>query len=256
MAERFPKRLTCLFLLLGSLLLSLPAIAESEDDPFEGVNRVVFQVNDTLDRTAIKPLAKVYRFIMPDFAERGVRNVFSNLGEIRNFVHNGLQGKLDGSARSAGRFLINTTVGIGGLFDVASDIGIVQAREDLGQTLGVWGLDAGPYLVLPILGPSSLRDSPGVLADPLLSPLTHMPLEWQARVGIGALGGLQTRADLLSAESMLSGDTYILYRQAYLSKREYDVADGRLERDDFIDSDPIGTESDEFTDEEFLSEEF
>lgn len=256
MAERSSNGLTLAGVLLCLLFVSAAVSADTDEDPFEGANRVVFMVNDTLDRVAVRPLAKAYRLIMPDFAERGVRNVFSNLGEVRNVVHNGLQGKLNGSARSAGRFLINSTVGIGGLFDVASDIGIARAPEDLGQTLGVWGLDAGPYLVLPLLGPSSLRDSPGVLTDPLLSPLTYAPLGWSPRLGIGALGGLQTRADLLSAESLVSGDPYLLYRQAYLSKREFDVADGRLERDDFVDGDPLGDDTDGFTDEEFLSEEF
>ncbi|WP_196158158.1 VacJ family lipoprotein [Reinekea sp. G2M2-21] len=238
----------------ASLLLSFCfnlAIA-SDDDPLEPVNRVVFTVNDTVDTVVLRPMAKVYQAVMPEFAERGVRNFFSNLGEVRNAVHNTLQGKLDGTARSTGRFLINTTVGIGGLFDVASKIGIDAAREDLGQTLGVWGLNSGPYLVLPILGPSSLRDGVGVVVDPFMSPLTYAPLDVPKRLAVGLTSGLQTRADLLSAEGLLSGDKYTLYRQAYLSKREYDVNDGLILNDEFIEDDPVEV----FEGEDFLDEAF
>ncbi len=250
MDKRSPIGLIYLASILLSLCFNL-AIA-SDDDPLEPVNRVVFTVNDTVDTVVLRPMAKVYQAVMPEFAERGVRNFFSNLGEVRNAVHNTLQGKLDGTARSTGRFLINTTVGIGGLFDVASKIGIDSAREDLGQTLGVWGLNSGPYLVLPILGPSSLRDGVGVVVDPFMSPLTYAPLDVPERLAVGLTSGLQTRADLLSAEGLLNGDKYTLYRQAYLSKREYDVNDGLILNDEFIDDDPVEM----FEDEDFLDEAF
>ncbi len=250
MDKRSPIGLIYLASILLSLCFNL-AIA-SDDDPLEPVNRVVFTVNDTVDTVVLRPMAKVYQAVMPEFAERGVRNFFSNLGEVRNAVHNTLQGKLDGTARSTGRFLINTTVGIGGLFDVASKIGIDAAREDLGQTLGVWGLNSGPYLVLPILGPSSLRDGVGVVVDPFMSPLTYAPLDVPERLAVGLTSGLQTRADLLSAEGLLNGDKYTLYRQAYLSKREYDVNDGLILNDEFIDDDPVEM----FEDEDFLDEAF
>jgi len=137
------------------------------------------------------------------------------------------------------------------LFDVASKIGIEQKREDLGQTLGVWGLNSGPYLVLPIVGPSSLRDGFGVLADPFLNPMTYAPLDLPERLGVGVLSGVQTRADLLSAEGLLNGDTYTLYRQAYLSKRQFDVNDGIIVNDEFLDDDPFESMDDEFLDEAF-----
>lgn len=232
--------------------ITASAVHANEDDPLEPVNRVVFNVNDTLDTWILRPTAVVYQAVMPEFAERGVRNFFSNLGEVRNVVHNTLQGKLDGTAASTGRFLINSTVGIGGLFDVATKIGIEQSREDLGQTLGAWGVSSGPYLVLPLVGPSTLRDSSGLLVDPFLSPITYAPLALPERAGVTVTSGLQTRADLLSAESLLTGDAYVLFRQAYLSKREYDVNDGRIESDAFIDDDPLeGFDDDEFLDEEF-----
>lgn len=254
MDQRKQNRLnfTSIALFLLSALLVSSAVSASEDDPLEPVNRVVHNVNDTLDKWLLKPTATVYKAVMPEFAERGVRNFFANLGEIRNVVHNTLQGKPKQAVSSTGRFLINSTVGIGGLFDVATKIGISEAREDLGQTLGVWGLKSGPYLVLPLLGPSSLRDGTGVIADPFLSPLTYAPLNQAERAGSFALDSIQTRADLLSAEGILAGDTYVLYREAYLSKREFDVNDGRLGADDFFDSDPLES----FDEEEFLDEEF
>lgn len=252
MVKRLSGGITRWLPILMVAVMATAAVHAAEQDPLEPVNRVVFTFNDTVDSIALKPLAKIYRAVMPAFAERGVRNFFSNLGEVRNVVHNSLQGKLGGTAQSTGRFLINSTVGIGGLFDVASKIGIAAAPEDLGQTLGVWGVASGPYLVLPVLGPSSLRDGVGRVADPWFNPLNHAPLTWKERAGFGVAGGLQTRADLLNAESLLSGDRYILIRQAYLSKREYDVQDGRLISDEFVDDDPVES----FEDEEFLSEEF
>jgi phospholipid-binding lipoprotein MlaA len=241
---------------LGFFGVSGFAYSDSED-PLEPVNRVVFTVNDTVDRYALKPTAQVYQAVMPEFAEKGVRNFFSNLGEVRNFVHNTLQGKLGGTARSTGRFLINSTVGIAGLFDVATKIGISQQREDLGQTLGSWGINSGPYLVLPILGPSSLRDGIGSAVDPFLSPMTYAELDLVERASLSLTSGLQRRADLLSAEGLLNGDTYILYREAYLSKREFDVNDGQILTDDFYDDDPlVGGGEEDFLDEDFLDEAF
>ncbi|MEJ2044413.1 MAG: VacJ family lipoprotein [Reinekea sp.] len=227
--------------------LSVSVSAES-NDPFESVNRAVFKVNSTADKWVIRPVAKAYQAVMPDFAERGVRNFFANLGEVRNTAHNLLQGKGGRALTSTGRFAINTTVGIGGLFDVATKLGMPQAHEDLGQTLGAWGMSPGPYLMLPILGPSSLRDSTGLIVDPFLKPQTYSPLRLEERLLLSATSTLQLRADLLSTESLLNGDTYTLIREAYLSRREFDVNDGRIIEDDFT--------SDEFSDDEFLEEEF
>ncbi len=217
-------------------------------DPIEPVNRAIFKFNDTADRWVLRPVAKTYRFIMPNFAERGVRNFFSNLGEVRNTAHNLLQGKGGRALRTTSRFAINTTIGVGGLFDVATKIGIDPAREDFGQTLGAWGLNSGPYLVLPILGPSSLRDSTGVIVDPFLMPQNYLPVGWEEKLALRILDGVQTRADLITAEGLLAGDPYTLYREAYLSAREFDVNDGRIIEDEFT--------SDEFSEDEFLEEEF
>ncbi len=234
------------------ILMANFSVSAANQDPFEPVNRVVFTFNDFLDKWLLKPAATAYKAVMPEFAEKGVRNFFGNLGEVRNLVHNTLQGKLDGSAKSTGRFLINSTVGIGGLFDVASKIGIPLEREDLGQTLGSWGINSGPYLVLPFVGPSSLRDGLGIVVDPFFSPMTYAPLDLYQRAGTATLSGVQTRADLIAAESLIMGDPYLLFRQAYLSKREFDVDDGIVTSDDFLDSDP----NENWDDEEFVDEEF
>ncbi|MFQ3231639.1 VacJ family lipoprotein [Reinekea sp.] len=245
-------RVQSLSILLALTLVSAanPIFAAS-DDPLEPVNRVTHGFNDVLDRFLLKPVAKTYQFIMPEFAERGVRNVFTNLGEVRNVVHNGLQGKGKGAVQSTGRLLINSTVGIGGLFDVASKIGLPVEREDLGQTLGSWGVGPGPYLVVPFFGPSSLRDALGLLADPALNPITYAPISTAEKTGVTLLSAVQTRADLISAEGLISGDKYIIYRQAYLSTREFDVNDGQIKTDDFLDNSTDFDEEDEFLDEGF-----
>jgi phospholipid-binding lipoprotein MlaA len=243
--------IVALLLILTGATVGSPAYAAPED-PFEPVNRVVFGFNDALDTWLLRPTAVVYHALLPTFAENGVRNFFGNIGEVRNAVHNGLQGKIGGTVQSTERFLINSTVGLGGLFDVASKIGIPVQREDLGQTLGVWGLKSGPYLVLPLVGPSSVRDGLGVVVDPLLSPMLQVPMESPPRLGFALLAGVQVRADLLAAESLLMGDAYSQYRQIYLSKREYDVYDGVLAGDAFLD------EGDDFSDDEgvFVDEAF
>lgn len=255
MDKRSPNSLKLSIVIsLGLVLATLtPLHVHAEDsDPIEPVNRVVHNFNEFLDRWLLRPTATVYRAVMPEFGERGVRNFFSNIGEVRNATHNTLQGKFGSAASSTSRFLINSTVGMAGLFDVATKIGISVQQEDLGQTLGVWGFGSGPYLVLPILGPSSLRDSFGIVADPFLSPITHAPINDLERAGLVIVDGVQTRADLLSAEGMLMGDTYSLYRGAYLSTREYAVNDGRILKDDFLVDDPIGFDADEgFIDESF-----
>ncbi|MBU2862794.1 VacJ family lipoprotein [Reinekea forsetii] len=253
MVERTTNRLIsaplfCLLVLLFSL--NSGAYAQN-NDPLEPINRVSHGFNEVLDTFLLKPISKTYQFIMPEFAERGVRNVFTNVGEVRNIVHNGLQGKGKGVLQSSGRLLINSTVGIGGLFDVATKIGIPVEREDLGQTLGSWGVKPGPYLVVPFFGPSSLRDSLGLFGDPALSPITYAPVQVEIKTGLSLLSAVQTRADLLSAEGILAGDTYVNYREAYLSKREYDVNDGQIEIDDFIDDDFEMDEDEGFLDEAF-----
>jgi len=135
------------------------------DDPIEPFNRTMYNFNTNFDRYVFLPVVKGYQWVMPDIAEDGVSNFFSNLGELRNFTNNLLQGEIVDSAVTVGRFAVNTTIGILGLWDPASSIGLTERREDFGQTLGKWGVGRGTYLVLPVFGPSSVRDAGGLVVD-------------------------------------------------------------------------------------------
>ncbi|MDH1261369.1 MULTISPECIES: MlaA family lipoprotein [unclassified Pseudomonas] len=224
--DRLSRLVAC-----ASLVL-LPAVAQAaEEDPWEGFNRAMFRFNDTLDTYALKPLAQGYQTVTPKFLEDGVHNVFGNLGDVGNLANNLLQGKIHDAGVDTSRLLLNTTIGVLGFFDVAKQMGLNKTDEDFGQTLGVWGLDSGPYLVLPFLGPSSVRDAAGRLPDSLLEPypyMDHVPTRNVTR-GVDVV---DTRASLLSAEKLISGDKYIFIRNAYLQNREFRVKDGDVE-DDF-----------------------
>ncbi|CAD5379515.1 VacJ family lipoprotein [Pseudomonas sp. OF001] len=213
-------------------LALLPAVTQaSEEDPWEAFNRPVFVFNDTLDIWALKPLARGYQAVTPQFLEDGIGNVFANLGEVGNFANNSLQGKFHAAGVDTARFLINTTVGVGGFFDVARHAGLLRNDEDFGQTLGAWGVSSGPYLVLPFFGPSSPRDASGLAVDSLHSfyrAIDHVPTRNTTR----AVDVVDTRAELLSAEKVVTGDKYVFIRNAYLQNREFKVQDGQVE-DDF-----------------------
>jgi len=216
---------------LASLVL-LPVMAQAaEEDPWEGFNRVVFRFNDTLDTYALKPLAQGYQAVTPKFLEDGVHNVFGNIGDVGNLANNLLQGKVHDAGVDTSRLLFNTTLGVLGFFDVAKKMGLNKTDEDFGQTLGVWGLNSGPYLVLPLLGPSSVRDAVGRVPDSFLQPYPYMDHVPSRNVTRG-VAVIDTRASLLSAEKLIGGDKYIFIRNAYLQNREFRVKDGDVE-DDF-----------------------
>ena len=204
--------------------------AEDERDPWQGFNRSMYTFNDSLDRAILKPAAKGYQAITPDFVERGVRNFFSNLEDVSVAVNNLLQGKVGDATSDVGRILVNTTIGLLGLFDVASPMGLRKHEEDFGQTLGTWGLSSGPYVVWPIFGPSTLRDTPSLVVDRiLLNPLTYVELKTGERIAIIALDVVSVRAELLSLEETvedISTDDYTLIRGAYLDRREFLIHDG------------------------------
>ena len=215
-----------------AVLAVLPLAANAaEEDPWEGFNRPVFSFNDTLDTYALKPVAKGYQAVTPQLFEDGVHNVFRNIGDVTNLANNLLQGKVHDAGVDGGRLIFNTTFGLLGFFDVASEMGLQRNDEDFGQTLGAWGLGSGPYLVVPFLGPSSLRDAPAKIPDSFLGPypyIDHVPTRNVTR----AVNVVDTRASLLSAEKMVSGDKYIFVRNAYLQNREFRVKDGEVV-DDF-----------------------
>ncbi len=205
---------------------------QSEQDPWESLNRKVFKFNDVTDRYLLKPITKGYKYITPDPVEHGVSNVFSNLGEPVNLLNSALQGKVKQSGVTLSRFLVNSTLGVAGLFDVATKMGIdADDGEDFGQTLAVWGVPSGPYLVLPFLGPSTLRDGPAMAVDSqlgLLEQIDHVPTRNQ----VYGLRLIDIRSGLLDAEDLMSGDRYSFMRDAYLDRREFLVKDGEVE-DDF-----------------------
>ncbi|MGJ8686185.1 MAG: MlaA family lipoprotein [Spongiibacteraceae bacterium] len=214
--------------------LSLTVAAETKD-PWEGMNRQIFAFNDVADRFMLKPLAKGYKKVTPSIVDRSIANIFSNIGEVKNFAHDLLQGKPKSAMIDSGRFVINSTVGLMGIFDVASHIGLEREPEDFGQTLAVWGVDSGPYLMLPFLGPSTLRDGVGYAADNYVSVLKLLEPE-RLRYGLTALDLIQVRAGLLSSEELLSGDRYTFLRDAYLQRRQFLISDGEY-KDDFADED-------------------
>ncbi len=230
--------------LAAGLLLSMGGVqAADEVDPWEGMNRKIFVFNDTLDTYLVKPVAKGYLAVTPDPVEVSVSNFFENLGEVKNIVNDVLQWKWGQAANDSGRLLVNTTIGIAGLFDVAKHMGMPRAEgEDFGQTLADWGVGQGPYLVLPFLGPSTLRDLGGMPVDGYTNPIAyvdHVP----TRNTVYATDLLETRASLIEAEDLISGDKYAFMRDAFLQRRNYLVKDGDVE-DDFGGDD--FSEDDEF----------
>ena len=218
------RKVFTVFVLFFACSLSFSATSE---DPWEGYNRAMFGFNDGLDSVLLKPVAKGYKSITPQPVQKGVSNFFSNLGEIRNIANNLLQGKWDQTASSTFRFLINSTAGWLGIFDVASELGLQQAKEDFGQTLGYWGVNSGPYLVLPLFGPSTVRDTSGLAVDYInYDAKTLLALQNQEEWALIALGVVEVRAGLLSAESLIFGDRYSFIRDIYLQSRDRAIRDG------------------------------
>jgi phospholipid-binding lipoprotein MlaA len=215
------------FLLLFSLQ---PVYAENEErdvDPLEPLNRQLFLLNDVLDKYLVKPVAQGYQYVTPDIVERGVGNFFANMYDATSAVNAALQWKWVGAAQSGGRFLVNSTLGIAGVFDVATPLGIRPYRADFGQTLAVWGFDAGPYLMVPLFGPRTVRSGVGTLVDLYTSVPTYIDND-TVRYSIWGLEIVDTRARLLQAEELMSGDRYIFVRDAYLQQREYFINDGEV----------------------------
>lgn len=228
---RWNDRLVQLFVCAGVAMLPIAANAATEDDPWEGVNRVIFKFNDTIDTYALKPIAQGYQFITPQFLEDGIHNMYRNIGDVRNLANDVLQAKPHAAGVDTARVLMNTIIGVGGFFDVGTKMGLQRNDEDFGQTLGRWGLPSGPYVVLPLLGPSTVRDAVAIYPDTYTEPYRYMNDIPARNMAIG-LDVIDTRASLLSAEKMITGDKYVFIRNAYLQNREFKVKDGQVE-DDF-----------------------
>jgi len=219
-------------LLLSLLVLVLSgcaSLSENKSDPWEGWNRGVYKFNKTLDSSIAKPLTQGYKAITPDIVETGISNMFSNLNDIPTMINNLLQGKVSDSFSDLGRFVINSTIGVVGLWDPASSMGLEKNDEDFGQTLGAWGVGDGPYMMIPILGPSTLRDIGAYPADSLIDPLNqidHIPTRNQATF----LELIDKRSGLMQYESQLEDviDEYAFVRDIYLQNRRYKVLDGDI----------------------------
>ena len=231
-------------LLLLALLPMQPLMAEevaadepssSSRDPWEKLNRQIYRFNQGVDRVFFKPLAITSETYVPAPITLGVKNFFSNLGDVGVAVNNLLQGKFRDSLSDSGRILVNSTMGLAGLFDVATRMGLDKHYEDFGQTLGRWGAPSGPYLVIPLFGPSSLRDSAGVVGDLALDPVVYAR-EAEVIVGLFILRAVNTRGELLTVTDLLEQaalDPYAFERDSWLQKRAFDIRDGSFEDEDF-----------------------
>jgi phospholipid-binding lipoprotein MlaA len=198
------------------------------DDRWEGFNRGVYKFNDAVDRAALKPVAKGYQKITPRWMRIGIGNFLGNLEYPSTMVNQFLQGKPKQGLRDTGRFLLNSTLGLAGLFDVATAVGLEANDEDLGQTLAVWGVGSGPFVNLPFFGPSSLRDAPTRMVDFFFDPITYIDPPWEVVWGERALDVVHSRAELLPLDGTLQRtyDPYAFVRDAWVQQREFTIFDG------------------------------
>jgi phospholipid-binding lipoprotein MlaA len=222
-------RLFLPFVLAVVCVLAGCATGPNPRDPYEGFNRKVFKFNEGLDKVVMKPVAKAYDKILPDLAQQGVTNFFNNLGMVVTMFNDAVQLKVEKVPVDLARFLTNLTFGVFGLFDVASELKIENRQEDFGQSLGYWGVRSGPYLVLPLLGPSSVRDGAGLAVDFVVSPYYYWEDEATIRWSLLLVNIVNARANLLTAEKILTEtgvERYSFLRDVYLQRREFLIHDG------------------------------
>lgn len=222
--------------LLASGCASMPG-RTTNYDPYERFNRKVDKFNDAFDRAVLKPVATGYKKVTPRFVRTGVTNFFANLQYPTTCVNQFLQGKFVLGLKDTGRFLVNSTLGIGGLFDVATKMNLPAHDEDFGQTLAMWGVHAGPYIVLPFFGPSNLRDGPSRLPDIYTDALHYLDISSEVRWGLRGLDVVNQRVELMGAEQTLSTayDRYTFLRDAWVQRREYKIFDGEPPIEDLED---------------------
>ncbi|MEL1236421.1 MAG: VacJ family lipoprotein [Candidatus Neomarinimicrobiota bacterium] len=224
---------TLLFLLVSICFLSSSTFADV--DPYQNINEKTHNFNQTLDKQVASPVARLYKNITPDFIERGITNFTHNIEDLSIGLNNILQGKFNAGMSDFLRFTLNSSVGLAGFVDVASHLGLVKLDEDFGQTLAVWGVPEGFYLVLPGLGPSTMRDTLAMIPDSFLTPLWLIDHD-RTGYSLTAIDLVDTRARYLGLESIVIGDEYLFYRDAYLQSRVYEINDGEVE-DEFDDFD-------------------
>lgn len=227
------SKITILFLIIFST-----SIFSTEVDPFQEINQKTHNFNLVLDEQLATPVARIYKKVTPDLVEKSITNFTHNIEDLSIAINNILQGKINNGISDLLRFTINSSIGVLGFFDVASNLGFEKHDEDFGQTLATWGVDAGPYIVLPGLGPSNLRDTLSMLPDAFLTPLYVIDHD-RTSYSLTAIDIVETRARYLGLESVVIGDDYLFYRDAYLQSREFDILDGEVseEFDEFDDFD-------------------
>ena len=230
---------TILCLLLAGLFSTA---SNAEEDPWESFNRSIYSFNNTADAYLVKPVAQGYAYIMPEVGRKGVNNFFNNLLDVNGALNGLLQGRVDQGLENVGRVIINSTIGIFGLFDVATKLGVPQYQTDFGHTLSIWGVPQGPFVMLPFLGPSTMRSGVGTAFDAYASPMGQMGNSDPAW-GLRVFNIVDLRAGLLGADELLSGDQYIFLRDAYLQQRRLQMLDGKLV-DDFSEFDDGWEEDD------------
>jgi phospholipid-binding lipoprotein MlaA len=232
-------------LILAALFSGCSTVPGERDarDPWEPMNRSVFKFNEAADKAVVKPVAKAYRFVTPRFVRAGVTNFFSNIHDFSIFINDIFQGKGQRAVAGFGRFVINTTFGLGGLIDVAGAAGNPKQNEDFGQTLGWWGIGPGPYWTLPILGPSTVRDAGGRVVDSMFTPTTYLIKSSNTSLGLNLLEGVNLRSNLLDTEKVLDEagaiDRYSFLRDAFLQRREVLIHDGNRPKKNGDDDEEI-----------------
>ena len=223
-----------LFCLLAGCATTQTTDMYTKNDSLEPANRVFFDVNETIDQALIKPIAEIYVDVTPNFIRTGITNFFENLAYLNVILNDLLQGKINQGVSDVVRFVANSTMGIGGLFDVATPMGLPENNEDFGQTLGAWGVNSGPFLMIPIYGPSTPRSLAGRSVSSVLSG-TFAIEETDMRLGITALDALETRARYLEVETLIIGDRYSFIRDSYMQYQEFESSNGLNQVDDFVD---------------------
>jgi len=217
-----------IILVVTAFLTGCASTNNNPNDPFEGYNRAMFTFNDTLDQVTLKPAAKVYRTVLPTFVQTGVSNFFSNIGDVWIAANNLMQGKLEDGMSDVARVMINSFVGLVGVLDIASEAGLTKHNEDFGQTLGKWGFKSGPYVVLPVFGSSTVRDTIGTGVDVFAGDLWGYVTPVSVRNWGYGVRYVERRTSILDAGSLLEDaalDKYEFVRDAYLQRRESQVND-------------------------------
>lgn len=221
----------------GGNAAATPTLGQNPVDPWEAFNRKVFAFNEVLDDTLLKPVAQAYRSAVPELVRRGVDNVLGNIGDVWSAANQLLQGKVEYGLNMGMRVLTNSFFGLGGLLDPATEMGLIRRSEDFGQTLGHWGIGPGPYIVLPLLGPRTARDTAALSLD-LQADASRLPPTSAGRSAVTVLTVVSTRANLLATTQLLDQaalDKYLFVRDAYLSRRQDQVYDGAAPMEKFED---------------------